>query len=410
MQSERIMNDLVGSNSELAASHNRGVILRAIQRHQPISRTELARRSGLTKQTVARITERLIGEKLVLEARRRHGQPGQPSIELEINPDGCHSIGAHIARDHVAVVALDASGAVRGRIHHEIAFALPEVAIGLVEEALATFKRRRTIDERRLAGIGLALPDWLGEIPFPGMPPEYTAWTRYDVRSRFARFTDLPLYIENDAIAAAIGELSYGLGVESRSFFYIFIGAGLGGAVVLDGICHHGVTGLSGEIGWLPTLNSGRPAGQRIQPLGQLVSLYQLYGFLAEHGIPVSSPAELTGLDLHGRALVSDWLRGAARYLAEAAIHIGLLIDPDAVVIGGRLPVRLVDEMLTYVNEFLVRDPRPAPTVHRAAGSEDATALGAATMPLAEMLRLESYDPQQLRRSPLTLPLLGRAL
>jgi predicted NBD/HSP70 family sugar kinase len=404
------MNDLVGSNSELAASHNRGVILRAIQRHQPISRTELARRSGLTKQTVARITERLIGEKLVLEARRRHGQPGQPSIELEINPDGCHSIGAHIARDHVAVVALDASGAVRGRIHHEIAFALPEVAIGLVEEALATFKRRRTIDERRLAGIGLALPDWLGEIPFPGMPEGYKAWTRYDVRGRFARFTDLPLYIENDAIAAAIGELSYGLGVESRSFFYIFIGAGLGGAVVLDGICHHGVTGLSGEIGWLPTLNSGRPAGQRIQPLGQLVSLYVLFGFLAEHGIKVSSPAELTSLDLYGRALVSDWLRGAARYLAEAAIHIGLLIDPDAVVIGGRLPVRLIDEMLTYVNEFLARDPRPAPTVHRAAGSEDATALGAATMPLAEVLRLESYDPQQLRRSPLTLPLLGRAL
>lgn len=403
------MNDLAGSNAELAASHNRGVILRAIQRHQPISRTELARRSGLTKQTIARITERLIGEKLVLEARRRHGQPGQPSIELEINPDGCHSIGAYIARDHVAIIAVDASGAVRGRIHHEIDFALPETAIGLIEEALVTFKRRRTIDERRLAGIGVAIPYWLGEIPFPGMPENYAAWTGYDVRARFARFTALPLYIENDAIAAAIGELNYGLGVESRSFFYIFIGSGLGGAVVLDGICHHGVTGLSGEIGWLPTRVADRPPGRRIQPLGELVSLYVLFGFLAEHGIHLASPTELTSLDLHGRALVSDWLRQAARYIAEAAIHIGLLIDPDAVVIGGRLPVRLVDEMLVYVNEFLARDPRPAPTVHRAAGSGDAAALGAATMPLADVLRLESYDPEQLTRSPNTLPRLGRA-
>ncbi|MCX5478920.1 ROK family transcriptional regulator [Kaistia geumhonensis] len=396
------MNDLTGSNSELAASHNRGVILRAIQRHQPISRTELAQRSGLTKQTVTRIAERLIGEKLVLEARRRHGQPGQPSIELEINPDGCHSIGAYIARDHVAVVAIDASGAVRGRIHTEVAFALPEQAIGLIEEALATFKRRRTIDERRLAGLGIALPDWLGEIPFPGMPAAYASWTGYDVRGRVAAFTDLPLYIENDAIAAAIGELNYGLGVESRSFFYIFIGSGLGGAVVLDGVCHHGVTGLSGEIGWLPTLVADMPEGSRIQPLGQLVSLYVLYEFMAAHGITITAPAELLSLDLRGRALVSDWLRRAARYIADAAIHIGLLIDPDAVLIGGRLPVRLLDEMLSYVSEYLARDPRPAPAIHRAAGSEDATALGAATMPLAEVLRLESYDPAQRTRLPLT--------
>ncbi len=396
------MNDLAGSNSELAASHNRGVILRAIQRHQPISRSELAHRSGLTRQTVTRITERLIGEKLVLEARRRHGQPGQPAIELEINPDGCHAIGAYVARDHVTVVAIDASGAVRGRIHHEISYALPETAIDLIEDAIATFKRRRTIDERRLAGVGLALPDWLGEIPFPGMPEDYAAWTGYDIRARFARFTDLPLYIENDAIAAAIGELNYGLGVESRSFFYIFIGAGLGGAVVLDGMCHHGVTGLSGEIGWLPTLASNQPEGSRVQPLGQLVSLYVLYDFLGRHGIQVARPADLLGLDTRGRALVSDWLREVARYIAEAAVHIGLLIDPDAVVIGGRLPVRLVDEMLLYVNEFLARDSRPAPAIHRAAGSEDATALGAATMPLAEVLRLESYDAAQLRRQPLT--------
>ncbi|MBN9434742.1 MAG: ROK family transcriptional regulator, partial [Bosea sp.] len=65
-------------------------------------------------------------------------------------------------------------------------------------------------------------------------------------------------------------------------------------------------------------------------------------------------------------------------------------------------PVRLLDEMLSYVSEYLARDPRPAPAIHRAAGSEDATALGAATMPLAEVLRLESYDPAQRTRLPLT--------
>lgn len=396
------MNDLAGSNSELAASHNRGVILRAIQRHQPISRTELARRSGLTKQAVARITERLISEKLVLEARRRHGQPGQPSIEIEINPDGCFAIGVGVARDHVTIVAVDASGSVRGRIHHEIRYPLPETVFELIEDALATFRHRRAIDRDRLAGIGIAIPDWLGEIPFPGMPANYAIWTGYDLRGRFARITDLPIYIENDATAAAIGELNYGLGVESRSFFYIFIGSGLGGAVVLDGVCHHGVTGLSGEIGWLPTLDETEPLGRRVKPLGEVVSLYVLYDYLAQHDIKVERPSDLLLLDPDGQAHVSEWLRRTARHVAEATIHIGLLIDPDAVLIGGRLPVRLIDELLLYVHDHLGRDPRPAPPIHRAAGSEDAAALGAATMPLAEALRLDSFDALQRTRSPLS--------
>ncbi|MCX5496735.1 ROK family transcriptional regulator [Kaistia dalseonensis] len=396
------MNDLAGSNSELAANHNRGVILRAIQRYQPISRTELARRSGLTKQAVARISERLIDEQLVIEARRRHGQPGQPAIELEINPDGCYAIGVGIARDHLTIVAVDATGTVRARIHHESRFMLPEAVFERIEDAFATLRRRRTIDPRRLAGVGLAIPDWLGEIPFLGMPPSYAEWTDFDVRGRFAAITSQPIYIENDATAATIGELNYGLGVESRSFFYIFIGSGLGGGVVLDGVCHRGVTGLSGEIGWLPTIAADQPEGDRVVPLGQLVSLFLLYDYLARHGIAVDRPSQLMTLDEAGRALVSAWLRRAAGYIADAAIHIGLLIDPDAVLIGGRLPVRLIDELLRYVHEHLALDPRPAPPIHRAAGSEDAAALGAATMPLADALRLESYDPVQRTRSPLT--------
>src|SRR3954467_5331406 len=93
--------DLAGSNGEHAALHNRGVVLRAIHRGAPISRTEIARQSGLTKQAIARIAEKLIGEGLIGEARRRHGLRGQPAIELEINPLGCCSVGANIDRDHL---------------------------------------------------------------------------------------------------------------------------------------------------------------------------------------------------------------------------------------------------------------------------------------------------------------------
>lgn len=393
--------DLAGSNSELAATHNLAVILRTIRWHAPISRTELALRSGLSKQAVARITGKLIDDGLVVEARRRYGMRGQPAIELEINPEGCFAVGAGIGRDHLTIVAIDAVGTVRDRIHREERFMLPDAFFAEMKEALSTFRRRRAIDETRLAGIGVAIPDWLGEIPFIGMPDAYRLWRSVDIRARFARFTDHPILIDNDATAAAIGELTYGLGAEIRSFFYIFFGSGLGGGLVLDGACYHGTTGISGEIGWLPVTLPEAPAGERVQPLGQLVSLFILYDFLASHGILVSKPQDLLNLDARGKALLTSWLRMAARHIAEAAIDIGLLINPDAVLIGGRIPVTILDELLLYVREALSRDPRPTPRIHRAAGSEDAAALGAATMPLSHALRLESADPAQLTRAPL---------
>jgi len=393
--------DLSGSNSGLAASHNQAVILRAIRWHAPISRTELAARSGLSKQAVARITEKLIDDGLVVEARRRYGMRGQPAIELEINPEGCFAIGAGIGRDHLTIVAVDALGTVRDRIHREERFMLPDAFFAEMKEALKTFRRRRAIDETRLAGIGVAIPDWLGEIPFIGMPADYRLWRSVDLRERFARFTTHPILIDNDATAAAIGELTYGLGSEIRSFFYIFLGSGLGGGLVLDGACYHGTTGISGEVGWLPVTLPDAPPGERVQPLGQIVSLFILYDFLASHGITVTRPQDLLDLDARGRNLLAQWLRIAAGHIAEAAIDIGLLINPDAVLVGGRIPMTILDELLLYVREALARDPRPTPRIHRAAGSEDAAALGAATMPLSHALRLESADPAQLTRAPL---------
>ena len=220
--------------------------------------------------------------------------------------------------------------------------------------------------------------------------------------STSARFTDLPVYVDNDATSAALGELTYGLGREFRTFCYISIGVGLGGGLVIDHVCHRGTSGLSGEIGWLPTAVPQAPEGQRRKPLGEFVSLFSLYDRLASAGYAVSEPQKLLTLDDGGRAIVSRWLQDAARPIAEAAIDIGLIIDPDAVLVGGRLPVRLLDELLRHLQDVLARDDRPSPPVHRASG-QDAGALGAATMPLADALNLSSPRAVQRNRSPLPL-------
>ena len=384
MARARADTDLMGANGGQAAQHNRRVVLRAVQRDAPISRTELARQSGLTKQAIARIADKLIENGLIVEARRRQGLRGQPAIELELNPSGSFAIGANIDRDHLTVVAVDATGTVRGRAHHEERFILPDRFLELMRDALTSFRRKKLIDEARLVGVGLAIPDWLGEVPVIGFPEAYHAWTGFDVRAALRKLTHHPIFIDNDANAAAAGELRYGLGSESRTFFYILANASLGGGLVINGVRHGGTAGAGAEIGWLPTGQSSD--AERMRPLGRIFSLFILYDYLRQHGVDAREPKDLLALDARGRALVSDWLREVSKPLAEAVLHIGMIIDPDAVVIGGRFPVRLIDELLRYVSERLEQSGRPYPSIHRAATSEDAGALGAAAMPLANMI------------------------
>lgn len=390
-----------GSNPEQAAAANRAMIVSAIHRGGPISRTELAAQSRLTKQAVTRIVERLLDEGLVMEARRRHGLRGQPAIELEIDPEGVFSIGANIDRDHLTIVAVDAVGTVRGRIHHEARFLLPDDFAALMADALSSFRRRKIIEESRLAGIGLAIPDWLGEVPVIGFPPEYRRWSGYDVRGALEAISDHPVFIDNDANAAALGEIEYGLGTEIGSFFYILANACLGGSLVIDGIRHKGASGIGGEIGWLPVLFDDGPFAGSTQPLGEMFSLFILLDHLKRNSIEASTPADLQTLDTNGRAIVSAWLRKVSVKIAQAIVHIGMIVDPEGVLIGGRFPVRIIDELLLYVHEEIGRLGTKAPSLHRAAGSEDAAALGAAAIPLAHRLGLPSAEPAQRFRNPI---------
>lgn len=392
---------LVGANAGQTAAHNRQVVLQALHRHAPLSRTELAQRAGLTKQAIARIVEKLMAEGLVVEARRRRGLRGQPAIELEIDPAGCCAIGATIDRDHLTILAVDGQGRVTARRNYETYFMLPGAFIDKVTAAHADFIAEGHIDPATLAGIGLAVPDWLAEVPVPDRPEAYEAWRGFDPRAALAPLVDVPILIENDANAAALYELDYGVGAERPSFLYMLVDFCLGGGLVLDGRCYRGEAGLGGEIGWLPAAAPGSVTSGEVHPFGNVFALFGLYGDLAAHGITARTPADLLALDGRGRAAVSDWLRRVSVHVAEAVYHVGLVIDPDAVVIGGRLPAPLIDELLTHVAERLTGSDIPTPAVLRGTGSEDAAALGAAVLPLAHRYALGAATPAQLTRTPL---------
>ena len=376
---------LAGTNLERAGDYNQRVTLQAIRVNGPITRVDLARLTGLTTPAIANITNRLLHENLIVEVGRLHGRRGQPAIRLAINRDGCFSIGIDIDRDHVTVVALDFTGSVRARATQEIDFASPDQVVAFSRRAIGAMLEGKRVPPDRIIGIGIALPDDLGRVTLPNRPSSYGVWSAVDVTRLFADVLPLPVFVENDATAAAIGELQFGHGLRSPSFFYILISAALGGALVIEGNVFRGADGRSGEIGFLP-LRSRRTDARSLQ---EVVSLSALYERLLAVGHQISRPEQIEGSSESAQAIVSEWLEASADFLTDPLIAISCLVNPKAVFIGGRLPAELVDRLAERLNQRLRKRAGDVPAIApvlRAAMASDAAAIGAAILPLNDRL------------------------
>ncbi len=374
-----------GTNLALAGGHNQRATLQAIRVKSPITRLELAEMTGLTAPAIANITKKLLADGLIAEVGRVRGGRGQPAKMLAINPDGCYSIGVNIDRDHITIVMLDLLGRVRARTTREVDFALPAAVTKLFRNEIDYFFNKVGIPKEKVIGIGVALPDDMGKVELPKQPNSYSVWSDTDVEALFTRIIDLPTYVENDATAAAIGEMQFGLGLQHSSFFYILVTWGLGGGVVVDEVYYRGATGRSGEIGFLPV---ARGASSK-RSLQDVVSLSALYEYLGERGYDISSPSDIDALQPDIRPALETWAESAAEHLVEPVIAVNCLINPGAVLIGGRLPAAVADALTEKLDAKLRAQATGVPAlspVKRAAIAEDAPAVGAAILPFSDML------------------------
>jgi predicted NBD/HSP70 family sugar kinase len=372
---------LSGTNLERAADHNQRATLHAIRVGGSLTRVELAAITGLTAPAIANITRRLLQDGLIEEAGQRRGGRGQPPTKFVVRPDACYSIGINLDRDHITIVLVDFAGRTRARVFEEVDFALPDHVRQLYRRSIGNMLDQAGVDISKVVGIGVAVPDDLGLIDLPGRPAAYAAWDDIDLAELFSQPLNLPVFAENDAAAAAMGEMQLGLGQRHNSFFYVLISSGLGGGFVVDGVYVRGAQGRSGELGFMRTSD-----GEQVQAV---VSLSGLASHLSRDGRELGDVMNGKIACDGARQSVTQWIDEAARQLCTPLDAINCLINPAVVLIGGRLPSTLVEELAERVSALMAERegilPAIAP-VQRAALSEDAPAVGAAILPFSHFL------------------------
>ena len=373
---------LSGTNLKRVADHNQRITLHAIRVHGPLTRIELARITGLTPPAIANITRRLLSDGFIAEGGRRRGSRGQPPTDLLINSDACYAIGVNVDRDHITIVLVNFIGETIARRSCERSFALPKDVATFYRTSVKGMLSEASLDPSMVIGVGVAKPDDLGLIDLPGRPESYSEWETVNWNALFGKPFALPVFVENDSAAAAMGEQQLGLGQRYPSFFYILVSWGLGGALVIDGNYFRGADGRSGEIGFLPGISDHGPRA----PIQKLVSLSGLAHDLQEQGYDLSKIQEPNPKTA---AVVETWLDRASETMLGPITAINCLINPAAILVGGRLPKEIVDRLVRLMNRKLAEKAKELPSlapVKRASLAEDAPAVGAAILPFAHFL------------------------
>lgn len=375
----RLSRSLSGTNLERAGDYNLRTVLQAVRLGGDTTRVAIAQQTGLTAPTIANITGRLIEMGLVRNAGRMQGGRGQPALRLQINPDGAFGIGLNIDRDHLTLVTLDLAGQVRSRATREIAFAMPDDVVAFVTDVIDQVIAEGGVDRARVLGVGVAIPDDLGRIALPHRPEGYDRWNAVDLPAMLS-VLPWPVHCDNDAAAAALGEAEYGTAFDNPSFFYLLISAGLGGGPVIDRSYHRGANARSGEIGLMPD-TTGRP-GATVQ---DTVSLSALFARLEAAGFARPGVAGLANDDPGFTAVIDGWIADAVRALTAPLVAINCLLDPDAILIGGRLPVPLIERLAAGLTVALDAVPQPSrAAIMPAVMAQDAPAIGAAILPFLD--------------------------
>ncbi len=354
--------------------HNRRVLLHALRMYGSLSRAELARATGLTPQAVANIVDDLIGGGLVREAGRRKSPRGQPPIAIEIAGDGGYAVGVRVDSSRYHAVAADLSGTLIEMQEGPTPQDDEADWLGFVAGIYRRFESRFGAD--RSLGLGLVVPgpfdiDWPG-VPTPGAVP---ALQRRGVADELAALTGADVLLENDASAAALGERLYGAASDVSDFFYVFIGEGVGGGIVIQGESYRGNRGNAGEIGHMIVDPHGPQCycGNR-GCLGEYLSLRAMRRELAlasERGEPES-------------AAIEAWTTRGAAALAVGLASIENLFDPELLILGGSVSPSFLDQIVAKLGTLRasVRQDQGPSRLRVSTLGESSAALGASALPI----------------------------
>lgn len=374
-----------GTNQGGMREGNERLILSVLRRTRNLAKADLARITGLSAQTVARLIQSLETDGLILRGVPQKGRIGQPSVPLSLNPRGAVFLGMKVGRRSVEMIAIDFLGEIldqRTHFHDYPDFdTVRDFALNAAEALIAGLPLAL---QGRVGGLGIAMPfflwNWAAQI---GVAPERMEnWKTRDLEHEIAEALDIPVFVQNDATAACSAALVFGDDEIPANTLSIFLAFFVGGGLVINRALYSGSEGNA--AGFAPMQVPDREG--KVTRLIDIASLSVLEKRLQVAGCETRDMWLDPDVWTFPDDIVTDWLDYCGHGLAQAIHGTQTILDLDAVLIEGWLPrdrlAQLESRVVHHLSELDLAGIR-LPLVRAGTVGKDARALGAASLPLS---------------------------
>ncbi|WP_286789535.1 ROK family transcriptional regulator, partial [Thioclava sp. UBA3469] len=297
----------IGTDHSSMRNRNERLVMSLIRRRGALAKSEIARMTGLSAQTVSVIMRALEDEGFLLRCDPVRGKVGQPTVPMRLNPEGAYFLGLKVGRRRSEVILIDMMGTPISRSvsRHDYPTAADTIAFAI--DAIARMVTELPASKReRISGLGIGAPfrmwDWGVAL---GLDESAMAdWRERDIRAELEAIYPFPVVLENDASAACSAELLLGDQTLPDDFLYAFVGFFVGGGLVMNGSL---VTGPNNNAGALASMPVPDGHGGQCQLL-DVASLSAIEAAMAERGLNASFLWERRDEWELPEDIVDDWL------------------------------------------------------------------------------------------------------
>ena len=357
---------LPGTPRLLRALNDRAA-LELLLEQGPLTRARIGELTGLSKVTASQLVERLEERGLVTRVGEQAGGRGPNAQLYAVRPGSAYVVGVDVGPERVVAACADITGAVVGRVEQSTKDTDDPVGVvhnAVVQAASSAGARLSSVRRIVLGTPGLVDPG-TGDITFAFNLPRWHSGLLAALRDDL----DTPVVFENDVNLAAVAEAQSGAAQGLSDFVLVWIGAGVGLAIMLGGRLHHGSSGAAGEIGYLPVPGAPIPrdVSRRAKPAFQQVAGADAIRSLArEHGYPDGGAAEAVQAAIADGTAGGPMLDEVARRLALGVASTCVVLDPPLVVLAGEVGqaggAALAERVQHEVAAITLVRPRVVPT------------------------------------------------
>lgn len=328
------------ASSETAREINRDIVLHAIHRHQPVSRADLARLTGLQPSTVSVIIGLLIDEGWVVPGMLGRLPRGRRPLFVTLN-DKHVTLAIDLRPGNASLAVIDINGRFLSRETIPIAVqksSKAEVKQAITKIAKSARELQDTFRERKFAGVGVSVSGRVDQKTHQVLFSPNVPWTQIDLYGELQRVLDAPIELENAANACLIAERWFGNYGEASNMMVVGVSDGIGTGLLVDGRLARGKDDMAGEFGHMPIESSGPVCGCGNVGCWETFAsnragLRYYHEFVPDS--PIATFKELLDLALGGDIQALRSIDKMMNYLARGLTILVAGLAPEVVIVVG---------------------------------------------------------------------------